>query len=159
MTDGSRFTLSDAAWMDANPVLQSWVAYSLARSVCQLEVGGANPARNTSFECEHSSREILVERWAELGGRPVMMPDAPPQLPGARYLDELTSVANAGYLAEYTWQFHKRGQWQRPAGLRLPEFSAWKAKHLTPRHRPRTRIMGSWSYPPPPSEDEEPRDF
>ena len=45
VTDGDTFYLAPRAWADDDPVLQSWVAYSLARSACQLEVGGDNPAR------------------------------------------------------------------------------------------------------------------
>ena len=51
VTDGDTFYLAPHAWADDDPVLQSWVAYSLLRSACQLELGGDNPARNHDYGC------------------------------------------------------------------------------------------------------------
>ncbi len=52
VTDGDTFYLAERALSDTDPVLQSWVGYSLARSACQLLIGGDNPARESSFDCE-----------------------------------------------------------------------------------------------------------
>ncbi|MDH3835039.1 MAG: hypothetical protein OES34_12915, partial [Nitrosopumilus sp.] len=52
VTDGDTFYLAPVASVDTDPALQSWVAYSLAKSVCQLELGGDNPARQSSYDCE-----------------------------------------------------------------------------------------------------------
>ena len=46
-------------------MLQSWVSYSLTRSACQLQIGGDNPARASSFDCELMARQHLVETWQE----------------------------------------------------------------------------------------------
>ena len=48
-TDGDTFYLAPTAHDDADPVVQSWVAYSLARSIGQLELGGDKPAGKSSF--------------------------------------------------------------------------------------------------------------
>jgi hypothetical protein len=58
VTDGDTFFLAPVAMGNAAPVLQSWVRYSLMRSACQLEMGGPNPARATSFDCELKARSI-----------------------------------------------------------------------------------------------------
>jgi hypothetical protein len=40
VTDGDSFYLAPQAFQDDDPVLQSWVAYSLMKSACQLDIGG-----------------------------------------------------------------------------------------------------------------------
>jgi hypothetical protein len=146
VTDGNTFYLPQYVYFDEDPVLQSWVAYSLARSVCQLEIGGDNPARNHSFDCEATSRRLLVERWQELGGEPLELGPAPGPESDAGYLDALAAAAEAGYLDEYTWHYHRRRDWSQPAELRMAEFAAWRQAGLPSGHRPRTRIVGSWGY-------------
>ena len=140
VTDGDRFSLPPHAMMDDDPVLQSWVAYGLARSVCQLEMGGPNPARNHSFDCELTARESLVTRWRDLGDR------APDEPDDAAYLDALEATASAGYLDEYVWHYLRRPGWQAPQALDPDGFDAWRRAHLARRHRPQTRIVGSWGY-------------
>jgi hypothetical protein len=63
VTDGDTFYLAPRAYSDDDPVLQSWVAYSLMKSACQLELGGANPARNSDYGCEFTARRHLLEAW------------------------------------------------------------------------------------------------
>ena len=63
VTDGDTFYLAPHAHVDDDPVLQSWVAYSLAKSTCQLEIGGDNPARNSSYGCELTARRHLLDAW------------------------------------------------------------------------------------------------
>lgn len=137
VTDGDTFYLAERALHDPDPVLQSWVSYSLTKSACQLRGGGQNPARATSFECELKAREHLVETWSELqtGG-------AAPQ---NRYLDELRRVARAGYLDEYVWQYLKKSSWQAPVDMDAQQFSLWRRQYL-PEHDPETRLIGSWGY-------------
>ena len=65
VTDGDTFYLAPSAFVNDDPALQSWVAYSLMKSACQLEIGGENPARASSFECEHKARKVLVDAWDE----------------------------------------------------------------------------------------------
>lgn len=147
VTDGDRFSLPGFVYVDDDPVLQSWVAYSLTRSVCQLEIGGSNPARNSSFDCERIAREALVERWNALGGEPVISGDGPVgQAPGAQYLDELRDVGDAGYLDEYIWAYLDEPGWQKPDGLAMEQFRGWRRDGLSRGHRAQTRIIGSWGF-------------
>lgn len=140
VTDGDRFSLPPHAYVSEDPVLQAWVAYGLARSVCQLEMGGPNPARNHAFGCELGAREALVARWRELRGRNAE--DAA----SADYLDTLASAEAAGHLDEYVWHFLRRRGWRQPEQLDVPAFERWRRANLPRRHRPQTRIVGSWGY-------------
>ena len=81
----------ERALHDSDPVLQSWVSYSLTKSTCQLAIGGENPARATSFECELTGREHLLETWSE---------HRAPSGAGDPYLDELQAIRHAGLLRE-----------------------------------------------------------
>lgn len=137
VTDGDTFYLAPVASVDSDPVLQSWVAYSLAKSVCQLELGGDNPARQGSYDCELTARKILVDTWVEQRAEDPGISDD--------YLDELLAVRDAGYLGEYTAHFFRRDHWQVPVEIRLDSFAEWRRQHLR-GHRPRTRIIGSWNY-------------
>lgn len=139
VTDGDTFYLAPRAWTDDDPVLQSWVAYSLARSACQLELGGENPARNHDYGCELTARRHLVETWEEQRAEHSGVQDP--------YLDSLLRVRDAGYLDEYTVSFFGRSDWLVPAEVRVVEFSRWQERHLK-GHRPQTRIIGSWNYRP-----------
>lgn len=137
VTDGDTFHLAPIALTDTDPVLQSWVAYSLARSVCQLELGGDNPARNSSYDCELAARRILADSWAEhRAGRPGI---------DDRYLDDLIEVRDAGFLDAYTAYYLGRNGWQVPDDVDVDSFEAWRHQNLH-RHRVRTRIIGYWSY-------------
>ena len=136
VTDGDTFYLAERALHDTDPVLQSWVAYSLSRSACQLRTGGENPARATSFECELAAREHLLETWSELRAR---------NPAGSDYLDGLSRVQQAGFLDEYVWRHFRDDSWQSPPGLQPSRFEEWRRRHL-PDHEPRTRWVGSWGY-------------
>lgn len=137
LTDGDTFYLAPIAFVDTDPALQSWVAYSLVRSACQLELGGDNPARRNSYGCEFTARNNLVDAWAEQRAEEPGIADA--------YLDALLAVREAGFLDEYTVYYFRRDDWQVPAEVDLPAFSRWRAAHLR-HHRPQTRIIGSWNY-------------
>lgn len=136
VTDGDTFYLAERALHDTDPVLQSWVSYSLSRSACQLRAGGDNPARATSFECEITAREHLLETWSELRARDPA---------GSAYLDGLSRVQQAGFLDEYVWRHFRNESWQSPPGLQSAQFEEWRRRHL-PDHEPRTRWVGSWGY-------------
>jgi hypothetical protein len=137
VTDGDTFYLSPSAFTNNDPAFQSWVTYSLMRSTCQLEIGGKNPARASSFDCEYKSRHHLVNAWLEKKQQNQQITDD--------YLDLLAQVQNAGFLGEYTARFLGKKHWQLPEGLRVAEFHAWRKVNLR-RHRPQTRIIGSWNY-------------
>ena len=137
VTDGDTFYLAPSAVINDDPAFQSWVTYSLMRSACQLEIGGKNPARASSFECEFKSRRHLVNAWNEKIQQNQSIRD--------EYLMSLRDVQDAGFLAEYTARYFKKKHWVLPEGLRVAEFKAWRKKHLR-GHRPKTRIIGSWNY-------------
>lgn len=137
VTDGDTFYLAPSAFTNDDPAYQSWVAYSLMKSACQLEIGGENPARASSFECEHKARKRLVDSWDEKRQQDPLIADP--------YLDALSEVRYAGFLAEYTTRFFGRKNWVLPEGLRVAEFKRWQRMHLR-GHRPRTRIIGSWNF-------------
>lgn len=140
VTDGDTFYLAPRAYADDDPVLQSWVAYSLMKSACQLELGGDNPARNSDYGCEFTARRHLVEAWEEQRSAHEGVTD--------RYLDALLRVRDAGYLDEYTVHYFRRRHWQIPAEVRVADFLRWQRDNLR-GHRPQTRLIGSWNYRPP----------
>ena len=137
VTDGDTFYLAPAAFSNDDPAYQSWVAYSLMKSTCQLEIGGENPARASSFDCEFTARRHLITTWEEKRAVDPGISD--------RYLDALGEVHAAGFLGEYTARYHGRKQWALPEGLRVKEFRGWSKEHLR-GHRAKTRIIGSWNY-------------
>ena len=139
VTDGDTFYLAPRAYSDDDPVLQSWVAYSLIKSTCQLELGGDNPARNSDYGCELTARQHLLDTWLEQRSAHPAAADG--------YLDTLLRVRDAGYLDEYTVYHFGRRHWQVPAEVRVTGFRRWQRQHL-PGHRPQTRLVGSWNYRP-----------
>ena len=139
VTDGDTFYLAPHAMTDDDPVLQSWVAYSLTKSACQLELGGENPARNSSYGCELTAREHLLDTWQEQRAEHAGITDT--------YLDNLLRVDAAGFLDEYVVRFFGQRHWQVPAEVQPDKFKAWQRQHLR-RHKPVTRIIGSWNYRP-----------
>ncbi len=137
VTDGDTFYLAPSALSNDDPAFQSWVAYSLMKSACQLEIGGENPARASSFDCEFTSRRHLINTWEEKRSVNQELTD--------EYLDALGSVNEAGFLAEYTAHYFGKKGWRLPDGIRTDEFREWRKKYLR-GHRPATRIIGSWNY-------------
>jgi len=137
VTDGDTFYLAENAWTDSDPVLQSWVSYSLTRSTCQLQIGGDNPARASSFDCEVTARRLLLQTWLEQ--------KAEVSTPKEEYLDDLAQVQNAGYLDEYVAMYLEKKHWNRPDDLEIRSFRRWQRKHLR-HHEAETRIIGSWNY-------------
>lgn len=139
VTDGDAFYLAPGAFVNDDPAYQSWIAYSLMKSTCQLKIGGDNPARASSFDCELTARRHLVNAWEEKKQQNQEIKD--------EYLDALSDVQFAGFLGEYTQRFFGKKHWQLPEGLRISEFQAWRKQNLR-GHKPQTRIIGSWNYRP-----------
>ncbi len=137
VTDGDTFYLAQEAMFDPDPALQSWVAYSLMKSTCQLELGGDNPARASSYGCELTARRHLLDAWEEHRLKEPGLSDD--------YLDTLTSVRNAGHLDEYVVYYFGSRHWQVPAEVDMRRFRRWQDQHLR-QHRASTRIVGSWNY-------------
>ena len=137
VTDGDTFYLSQQAALEDDPVTQSWIRYSLARSTCKLAIGGDNPARNSSYECELKARQHLLTAWADY--------ELLSNQGGGRYLNELLQVSERGYLEEYVAHHFRRRSWDIPANLDLSSFRRWE-KTALPGHRPETRLKGSWNY-------------
>lgn len=139
VTDGDAFYLAPQATSNNDPAYQSWVAYSLMKSTCQLQLGGDNPAKASSFQCEFTARRHLINAWEEKRPLNQGLED--------RYLDALGDVNEAGFLAEYTAHYFHRKDWLLPEGLRSGDFDRWRQQNLR-GHRPQTRITGSWNYRP-----------
>lgn len=137
VTDGDTFHLAPRALVDDDPVLQSWVSYSLMRSTCQLQIDAANPARASSYGCEFSARQNLLDTWEEQKLEHAGVADP--------YLDSLLEVRNAGFLDEYTVIYFSRKHWQVPVEVDTRTFVKWRRTHL-PQHKPETRWIGFWSY-------------
>lgn len=137
VTDGNTFYLAERALADNDPVYQSWVRYSLARSACQLQLGERNPARSSSFDCELGARRILVAAWEEKRSFDPAVQHA--------YLDDLQRVQEAGFLDEYVARHFSQREWSIPDDLDLRAYRRWSRQHLR-GHEPQTRITGSWNY-------------
>ena len=137
VTDGDTFYLAQRAISDNDPVLQSWVTYSLSISACQLQNGGENPARATSFECELKSRRLLLDTWREKQAADTSASDP--------YLDDLEIVDNAEFLPEYVARHFGKRHWSPPDNLEIAAYRRW-ARDVIPGHKPETRIIGSWNY-------------
>lgn len=137
VTDGDTFYLAARAITDDDPALQSWVTYSLTRSTCKLQIGGSNPARESSYRCELSARELLLETWTD---KQIVNPTLTNE-----YLDELVSIQRAGFLDEYVARHFRRGHWQIPEDIEVREYRRWQRKNV-PSHRPETHLVGSWNY-------------
>jgi len=114
-----------------------WLAYLLARQAYvtkhidryDLMVGRMVP----KFQEEVQGRKMLVRMWAGAKQK-----DKAPKDPRAKYLDKLTAVDKAGFMAEYVWTYLKQPAWTaQPKGLRLKEFAAWQQRNL-PAHKART---------------------
>jgi hypothetical protein len=141
VTDGDTFYLSNVALVDDGAELQSWVSYSLTRSACQLQIGGPNPARACSFECELIARQHLLETWHERAQQIDSVDDSE----DSEYLDLLSLVADAGFLDEYVAHYFGRNSWTLPGDLQMAAFDDWRRDNLR-KHKPDTRWIGSWNY-------------
>ena len=137
VTDGDTFYLAQRAISDDDPVLQSWVTYSLSISACQLQDRGENPARATSFNCELKARQLLLDTWREKQALDARNSDV--------YLDDLDIVDDAGFLPEYVARHFGKRQWSIPSDLKIDAYRQW-ASDVIPGHKPETRIIGSWNY-------------
>lgn len=133
VTDGDTFYLAPRALADDDGALQSWVTYSLMRSTCQLAVGGENPARVSTYDCELKARQALLDSWREKHER------ADP------YLDTLLAVSEAGFLDEYVVYYFGKDSWEVPAEVDLAAFREWRRERLK-GHKAETRLIGSWGY-------------
>ena len=137
VTNGDQFSVTPSAIMDPDPVTQSWIRYSLSKSVCQLGIDTDNPARATSFDCELTARRQLAEAWTE---KTTLLPELED-----RYLDDLARVADAGYLEEYVADSFGERDWSLPDELDMDAYRNWRRSDFR-SHRPETRIVGYWSY-------------
>ena len=133
VTDGDTFYLAQRALTDQDPVLQTWVTYSLMRSACQLDVGGANPARVSSYDCELKARRSLLDAWQENRKR------ADP------YLDTLLAVSRAGFLEEYVAYYFGKADWHVPSDVDMDAFREWRRASLK-GHKPEMHLVGFWGY-------------
>lgn len=137
VSNGDTFYLAPRALVDSDPVLQSWVSYSLSLSTCQLQLGDVNAARASAYTCELTARRLLSDTWAEKAIENPQIADD--------YLDDLALVSESGFLAEYVAYYFRRTHWHIPGELRIQEFRAWQRSHLR-GHKPKTQLTGSWNY-------------
>lgn len=137
VTDGDTFYLAPRAWADDDPALQSWVAYSLVKSACQLGISGENPSRISDYGCELTARQHLLDTWESQREEHAGASDP--------YLDALLRVRRAGFLDEYTVYYFGKPRWTVPAEVNVHEFRGWQRANLR-RHKPQTRLIGSWNY-------------
>ncbi len=134
VTDGNVFYILPRTLEDPDPVNQSWVAYSIARTSCELEMGGPVPSRNTAFACELFARQLLLDTWASYR----LIDDVTDD-----YLDLLAGVQAEGFLDEYVWHYLRRRAWQAPAELEHKRFDRWRREALA-GHEPVTDLRGAW---------------
>ncbi len=112
----------------------AWMGYSMARVAWirnQFRAGHLDPAAyENSFSEELAGRRTLAYIWHEIQKN---------ETGGNAYLDALTQVQAAGFMPEYVWYYLNPKKWtDRPANLRLEDFTAWNQAHL-PEHRPETQ--------------------
>jgi hypothetical protein len=137
VTDGDTFYLAPVALASNDAVLQSWVTYSLIRSTCKLTIGGENPARVSTYGCELTAREHLLDAWLTKRALGAPREDS--------YLDTLAQVREAGFLEEYVAYYLGRSGWQLPAAIDRDGFRDWRRAHLR-GHKAETHLIGSWGY-------------
>ena len=137
VTDGDTFYVAPLAYASNDPVVASWVRYSLIRSTCQLDVGGENPARVSTYDCELRARHHLVDAWIEELNADDSHSNS--------YLNALLEVRDAGFLDEYVAHYLGEAGWEYPSGLERDAFRRWRRDHLR-RHRVKTRLIGYWAY-------------
>jgi hypothetical protein len=137
VTDGDTFYLAERELTDDGPALQSWVRYSLTKSTCQLQIGGENPARDSSFKCELIARRMLLDAWNK---RKHETPDIEDY-----YLDEPTEVQRADFLPEYVVHHFRKYHWELPQDIDRRGYRRWQ-RHQLPNHKPDIRMIGSWNY-------------
>ncbi len=104
-----------------------WLAYLMARAAYldenrdqySLSPGILIP----KFEEEVAARKDLAQIWKELKERTQSNND--------KYLDELLSVHDGGFMREYVWTYLRQPTWtKQPRDLELKEFGAWERLHL-----------------------------
>lgn len=111
----------------------AWIAYALALAAWAQNSGAIDRAAAgvfvPPFEGELAARRSQIQVWKELNEKERKV---------FAYMDEVTAVQAAGFLAEYIWTFHRQSTWvTEPDGLRLDAFEGWRSKSLA-GHQART---------------------
>jgi hypothetical protein len=120
------FEIHDDVLADKN-LGPAWLAYCLARYQ-YIEEHFNDPSRGhadykRTFEEEVIGRQMLADAW---GKAREFDPSAV-----NKYLDELLSIEDAGFIPEYVWTYLRDPSWHRePEQLRHDLFDSWRDKHL-----------------------------
>jgi hypothetical protein len=128
--------------------LPAWLAYAGARAAwMEKDFQEQHPEAveyRYSFEEEIEAREFCLKIWGKSKEKDPKLKD--------KFLDELRSVQQAGYLREYVWWNYYIREWQpKPEGLDLDGFKKWAATHLK-KHTPQTLAIAKFEDQPAPWE-------
>lgn len=122
-------------WDPAPPPSQRplWAAYLYTRAALVAarasQVSLALGPHTASFDEEVRGRLMAVSLYRQMHRKNPAFHSA--------YFAALSRVQAAGFLREYVWHYLRNPSWQRPDGLKLAAFAAWRAAHLR-HHVPQT---------------------
>jgi hypothetical protein len=110
-----------------------WLAYLMKRAKFHERDGDCGDTATVvvpSFEEECLVRAATLKTYRSLQ-------EADPEL-NVPYFNDLSRVADAGFLREYVWVYLRQPSWTRvPDGLHLAEFDQWRESNLR-NHRAQT---------------------
>ena len=105
--------------------LAPWLMYAGTRSHWMekkfFEQNHGEATYRYSFAEEVAARDGCARIWLEMKAKDSRV---------NRYLDDLVTVHQAGFLREYTWTYFRDGSWSEPEGLRLAQFDQWRQVNL-----------------------------
>ena len=110
-----------------------WLVYLMKRAKwheLDNECGDTETVVVPSFDEECHARAATLKTYRALR-------EGDPQL-DVPYFNDLSKVADAGFLREYVWIYLHQPSWQQtPNGLNVAEFDQWRASNLR-NHTPQT---------------------
>ena len=116
-------------------VLAPWLIYAGTRAHwIEKKFFDQNPGVRLyqyTFAEEVEARMYCVRLWRDVKAKDGVR---------NRYLDDLITVMDAGFLEEYVWTYFRDSNWKESNILRLVEFDHWQSLHLR-GHEPETRAV------------------